>query len=116
MNKKILTIALAVALPFTVAAFPGGDGPDGFRGHKGDHVERLAEDLGLDVDQKAKLQDIFKEERSKREALREETHSRIKEVLTPEQMSKFEERKKAHQEKWQKRHHERMQKGGAAND
>lgn len=107
MNKKMLTIALALALPLTVVAFPGGDGPEGFHGHKGDRVEHLAKKLELNEEQKLKLQEIFKVEHEKREALREETHQQIQQVLSPEQMSKFEEMKKQHHEKWQKRREER---------
>lgn len=107
MNKKILTITLALALPLTVAAFPGADSPENFHGHKGDRVERLAKELDLSVEQKLKLQDIFKVEHEKREALRQETHQQIGEVLSPEQMAKFEELKKQRHEKWQKRREER---------
>jgi len=42
MNKKIVTLAIALALPLTVAAFPGSGDGGRFEGHRGDKVERLA--------------------------------------------------------------------------
>lgn len=105
MNKKILTIALALALPLTVAAFPGGDDGD-FKGHKGDRAEHLAKKLDLTAEQKQQLTLVFEEQHAKREALRQETDQRMQAVLTLEQMAKFEELKKQRHEKWQKRHQE----------
>lgn len=108
MNKKIITIALALALPLTAAAFPGGhDG--GFKGHKGDRIEHLAKKLDLSNEQKDQLKQVFEEQQAKREALHQETEQRMQTVLTPEQMAKFEEIKKQRHEKWQKRHQEREQ-------
>ncbi|MCQ8103628.1 hypothetical protein NP590_05895 [Methylomonas sp. SURF-2] len=106
MNKKILIIALALALPLTVGAFPGGHDGD-FKGHKGDRIEHLAQKLDLSAEQKQQLQQVFEEQHAKREALRQETDQRLQTVLTPEQMAKFEDMKKERHEKWQKRHHER---------
>lgn len=108
MNKKIITIVLALALPLTVAAFPGGHEGD-FKGHKGDRVEQLAKKLDLSAEQKEQLKQVFEEQQAKREALRQETDQRMQTVLTPEQMAKFEEIKKQRHEKWQKRHQDRKQ-------
>lgn len=108
MNKKIITIVLALALPLTVAAFPGGHDGD-FNGHKGDRVERLAKKLDLSAEQKEQLKQVFEEQQAKREALRQETEQRMRTVLSPEQMAKFEEIKKQRHEKWQKRHQDRKQ-------
>ncbi len=117
MNKKIITIALALTLPLTAAAFPGDRGGEHSYGHRGDRIERLAKDLDLSAEQKAKLQEVFDEEKTKREALREETHQRMQTVLTPDQMTKFEELKKQRHEKWQKRREERKnQKAGQPSD
>lgn len=108
MNKKILTIALAFVLPLSVAAFPGGHDGD-FKGHKGDRIEHLAQKLNLTAEQKQQLTLVFEEQHAKREALRQETDQRIQTVLTPEQMTQFEEMKKQRHEKWQKRHHDGKQ-------
>ena len=45
MNKKIITLALALALPLTVAAFPGDNGD--FEGHHANRVERLTKESGF---------------------------------------------------------------------
>jgi protein CpxP len=102
MNKKIVILALALALPLTVAAFPGG----GFEGHRGDRLERMTKNLDLTAEQKGKLEVIFKEQQEKFEAIHQETRSRMQKVLSAEQMAKLDELKKLHQEKWQKRHEE----------
>ena len=108
MNKKILTIALALSLPLAVTAYAGGGkGPEHFGGHGGNRVERLTKELDLTAEQKTKLEAVFQQEEEKRKALREETHRQMQEFLSPEQMAKFEELKKQRHEKWQKRHEER---------
>ncbi|MGY6277857.1 hypothetical protein [Methylomonas sp. MgM2] len=116
MNKKIAITLLAVALPLAVAASSGEKGPDHFGHHRGDRVERLAKELDLNADQKTKLEDIFKQEHEKFEALRQETHQQIQGVLTPEQMTKFEQLKKERHEKWRKRHEERKQQQSESSD
>ncbi|MDD2761133.1 MAG: hypothetical protein PHH11_12670 [Methylomonas sp.] len=105
MNKKILTIALALALPLSVAAYPGGKHGDDADGYHAQRIERLTKELDLTADQQTQLEQIFKDQAEKREALRQETHQRMQTVLTPEQVTKFEEMKKNRHETWQKRHH-----------
>ncbi len=107
MNKKIIFIALALALPLTVAAFPGSSNGDHFDDRRGDKVERMAKQLDLNAEQKSKLEVIFKEQQEKREAIRQKSRLRIQEVLSSEQMTKLDDLKKNHQEKWQKRHEQR---------
>jgi protein CpxP len=104
MNKKIITIALALALPLTVAAYPGDKGD--FEGHHGNRVERLAKKLDLNAEQKSKVEVIFKEQHEKLKAIHEETRARLQEVLTKEQMAKMDEMKKQRHEQWQKKHQE----------
>jgi len=110
MNNKIATLALALALPLTVAAFPGGGDGGRFEGHRGDRLERLDKELNLNAEQKSKLEAIFKEQRGKFDVIHQETHARMKEVLSAEQMTKLDEMKKCRQEKWQKRHEETKNK------
>ena len=98
MNKKIITLALALALPLTVAAFPGDNG--GFEGHHADRVERLTKDLNLTPEQKTKVEAIFREQQEKFKTIHEETQKRLQEVLTKEQMTKMEEMKMQHRGKW----------------
>ena len=102
MNKKIIVLALALALPLTVAAFPGDNG--GFEGHYANKVERLTKNLDLTPEQKTKVEAIFKEQAEKFKAIHEDTHKRLQEVLTKEQMTKMDEMKKQRHEKWLKKH------------
>ena len=102
MNKKIITLALALALPLTVAAFPGGNGD--FEGHRANRVERLTKNLDLTPEQKTKVEAIFKEQDEKFKIIHEETQKRLQEVLTKEQMTKMDDMKKQRHEKWQKKH------------
>ena len=105
MNKKIVTLAIALALPLTAFACPGSDRP-GSQGHRGDRLERMSKQLDLTADQKDKVEEIFKEQRGKFDAIHQETRTRMQKVLSSEQMAKLDELKKLHQEKWQKRHEE----------
>jgi len=102
MNKKIITLALALALPLTVAAFPG-DQAD-FEGRHANRVERLTKELNLTPEQKTKVEAIFKEQHEKFKAIHEETQKRLQEVLSKEQMTKMDDMKKQRHEKWQKKH------------
>jgi Spy/CpxP family protein refolding chaperone len=104
MNKKIVTLAIALALPLTVFACPGG-GP-GFEGHRGDRLERMSKQLDLSAEQNVKVEEIFKEQRGKFEAIHQETRTRMQKVLTSQQMAKLDELKKLRQEKWQKKKEE----------
>ena len=104
MNKKIITLALALALPLTVTAFPGDKG--GFEGHHANRVERLTNSLDLTPEQKTKVEAIFKEQEEKFKIIHEETQKRLQEVLTKEQMTKMDDMKKQRHENWQKRHEE----------
>ena len=102
MNKLIITLALALALPLTVAAYPGGNGD--FEGHRANRVERLTKNLDLTPEQKTKVEALFKEQDEKFKIIHEETQKRLQEVLTKEQMTKMDEMKKQRHEKWQKKH------------
>jgi protein CpxP len=101
MNKKIITLALALALPLTVAAYPGNKGD--FDGHHANRVEHLTKNLELTPEQKTKVEAIFKEQEEKLKIIHEETHKRLQEVLTKDQITKLDELKKQRHEKWQKK-------------
>ena len=102
MNKKIIILALALALPLTAGAFPGGKCD--FEGHHANKVERLTKNLNLTAEQKTKVEVIFKEQEGKFKIIHEETRKRLQEVLTKEQLTKFDEMKKQRHDKWQKKH------------
>jgi periplasmic protein CpxP/Spy len=102
MNKKIITLALTLALPLTAAAFPGGQGD--FEGHHANRIERLTKELDLTPEQKTKVEAIFKEQHDRFKIIHEETQKRLQEVLTKEQSAKLDELKKQRHEKWLKKH------------
>lgn len=104
MNRKILILASALLLPLTAAALPEEGGYDAPVDHK---LEHLSKELQLSAEQKTKLETIFKEQHEKFRAIHEESHNRIKEVLNPEQITKWEQMKKQHQEKRRKMMEER---------
>lgn len=106
MNTKIAIIVAALALPLTAAAFPGAQ-PGDSEEHRAQRVERLAEKLDLNAEQKTQVTQIFQQQREKQEALRQETHQRLQEVLRPEQMTQFDELKKERHAKWKKHQGER---------
>jgi Skp family chaperone for outer membrane proteins len=56
--------------------------------------ERLSSELQLSAEQKARLAEIYNEKHEKIRAIREETQERIEELLTDEQMAKWETLKK----------------------
>jgi protein CpxP len=114
LTALILTAALA-AIPVlhaqsTESQTPAQErGPGGPGGGGRPNLERLAEELGLTADQKAKLGPIMKHQqeqmqalrkdeslsqeqrREKGRALREENQKAIAAILTPEQAKKFAE-------------------------
>ncbi len=109
MNKKIITIALALTLPLTVAAFPGGEGGS-FEGNRGNKVERLAKKLDLSAEQRIKVEAIFNQQREKFDAIKKETRTRMQDVLSSEQIAKLDALKKQRKEKWPERRAERKNK------
>ncbi len=100
MNKKILTIALALVLPFSIAAASNDNGEHGW--HHGGRLERMTKELGLTADQKAKLEPIFKQQQESFKAAHEANKKLIEGILTKEQTAKWDELKKQRHEKWQK--------------
>ncbi|MGR9037438.1 MAG: Spy/CpxP family protein refolding chaperone [Gammaproteobacteria bacterium] len=87
MNKTILTLALAFTLPLTVTAVaqprgPAGDQPSEW--HRGQRIEHLTQELDLTPEQKTKVEALFKEQHEKFQAVREETQTKLKVILTPE--------------------------------
>jgi protein CpxP len=102
MNKKIIILALALALPLTAAAFSGDKGD--FEGHHANRVEHLTKRLDLTPEQKTKLEALFKEQDKKLKIIHEETRTRLQEVLTKEQITKLDELKKQRHDKWENKH------------
>ncbi len=108
-HKMIALVVLAVCLPLSVFAQQGQ--PKGSDDNQG--INRMAKDLGLSDDQKTRVQTIFSEEKQTVEAIfkeqgdklktvQQQTHDSLQQVLTPEQLSKFE--KKIQQQGKRKKH------------
>ena len=111
--KKTLLIALILMLSagMAVAQQQGGKGNrgDSQAGNRGNPVERLTENLGLDETQAAEIALIFEESQLLREEERERgravadeiratTHAQVLEVLTPDQQALFEEQRLEHEQ------------------
>jgi periplasmic protein CpxP/Spy len=115
MNKltamAVLALATLVTLNTNAADKPKGEGkerPAGVRAGGG----KIAEELNLTADQKPKVEAIMKDAAEKRKALRddtaltpeqrrekakaiaEESKTKLKDILTAEQLAKFEEMQK----------------------
>jgi Spy/CpxP family protein refolding chaperone len=129
MTRKIIVITAAAALSlaglvYLQAKEPGEHGPN----HEGpgphhmmmeNPLEHLSKDLNLTDDQKTKVQPIIdqtkpqmeaihKEAMEKMRALMESTGAQIRPLLTPEQQTKFDAMKKAHED--MRKAHEEMEK------
>ena len=87
MNKTIIALTLAAAIPFAAYAATNGDGSH----HRGDRLERMAQTLNLDDAQKARMKALLAEHRAERKALREQMRSQIGEILNDDQRAKFDE-------------------------
>lgn len=100
MRKTIAALALSgLILPFGAMAGPG----------HADHMDRLAERLELTPEQKLQVESILTEQKEKRKALREETRARLSEILSPEQMERFDKKRGCHGKRHWKEHHTSQQ-------
>ncbi len=107
MNMKLISMVIALALPLSVMAYPGGKGDhEQYRAKK---IERLSTELGLNEDQKAKIEALFKERGEKHRALHQETKAQLQTILTPEQNTKLEEMKQHRHEKWREKRQQKKQ-------
>lgn len=100
MNKKTILLAVALSFPVPVLAMPGLDGNHMSPEHR---LDRLEKELQLNPEQKAKVDEIFKEQHEKFRVIREESHARIKNVLNPEQIKKWDDMKQQRKEKRQQK-------------
>ena len=120
MNRKLIALTTAAALSlaglvYLQAEEPGKHGPK-HEGPGGPHhmmmenpLEHLSKDLNLTDDQKAKVQPIIdqtgpqiaaihKEAMEKLHAVMENAGNQIRPLLTPEQVTKLDAMKKAHED------------------
>ncbi len=120
MTRKIITLTTAAALSLAGAFYLQAQAPDA-TGPKHEHhgpgphrmmvnpFEHLTKELGLTDEQKAKVQPIIdqtkpqmkaihEEAMQKMHALLESTGAQIRPMLTPQQQTKFDAMKKAHED------------------
>ena len=108
IKTSVATVALATLLAGSLSTYAqtstNGAARQGMRGVEG-QMTRLSEDLKLTADQKPKVKALLEEQNKKRQelraegtpdrtkmqALQEETTKKMKEVLTAEQFTKYEE-------------------------
>ena len=128
MTRKIITLTAAAAMSLATLVYlqakePGEHGPHehgpGPQHMMENPLEHLSKDLNLTDDQKAKVQPIIdqtkpqmeaihKEAMEKMHALMESASTQIRPLLTPEQQTKFDAMKKAHED--MRKAHEDMEK------
>lgn len=92
--KKVMIIAALLLAGTTFAQGPEGRDPKEMAAKR---AERMATELGLNTDQRTKLEAIFLHEAEQMKAIREKHEAEMRSVLTPEQYAawkkKREERK-----------------------
>ncbi len=109
-SLAILSIALLSSATFIYAADKNSFQPP----HQGRMQQRMAQQLSLTADQQPLFNEIMKQQHEKaiafRKQLQQETDNRLKQILTTEQMDKFNAIKKQHRDK---KHHKKqtMQQG-----
>lgn len=117
----------ALAAAFVAALMMSGGAAAEARGHDPEHhgpmMGRLAEKLGLDEQQKAKvdaiMQDHFERVREQMQAMHESLRDDLAEVLTDEQLAKFDElheQRRARFKERMERRRERRNAGDGAGD
>ena len=97
MKKTLIALAFACALP---VAFAGGHG----MGRDGAKLDRMAAALQLTDEQKTRVKALFDEHQVQRQAMREQMHARMAEVLTPEQLAQHDALREQHRGQWKERH------------
>ena len=89
MQRQALFPALTVAVAAPAWADTAvGTGTSTTARH---HRDAMVEKLQLNPDQAQKFKDIMQQQQSKMDALRAETHQRLATVLTPDQLTRYDE-------------------------
>ena len=98
MNKTLIAVALSLAIPAAVAAGAGNPGQAG--PPRGPNLERMTETLGLSEEQRDQMEVVIQAQREKLQALREETWTSIRAILTPEQQTTMDEMRQTRRARW----------------
>lgn len=87
MNKNILILAVALILLFSTFA---NSETNKYTDKHQQRLQQLTEELSLTVEQQSQIEIVFKQQHEKFRAIHEESNNRIKQILTPGQMSRWE--------------------------
>jgi hypothetical protein len=98
MNKKLLSIGLALYLPLAAVA------AEDMKAEVDQKVGHLTKDLGLNTEQQTKVKAIFEKKEQQKKQLHDSVHAQLQQVLTKEQLALLEEK---HQRKDGKRGHKK---------
>lgn len=88
-----MTVSFAATAESTTAASPAPAATANsgkLTKNHGKKMDKVAQELGLNEEQKTKMQAIIEEKHQKLKAIHDETNAKLKAVLTPEQFTKFE--------------------------
>lgn len=96
MNKNILILAVALILPFSTFA---NSETNKYTDKYQQRLQQLTEELSLTAEQQSQIAIVFKEQHEKFRTIHEESNDRIKQILTPGQMSRWEGMQKQRHEK-----------------
>ncbi|HEX5758731.1 MAG TPA: hypothetical protein VF121_06015 [Thermoanaerobaculia bacterium] len=88
MKRTLFPLIAAVLLLAAVGAAQAGAGHEGFR-HRGAHLDRLSEELGLSEAQKASAAQLHERMREAMRVAHEEFETDFTALLTPEQAAKL---------------------------
>lgn len=91
MRKIIILLGSAALITATSLTYAQRD-------HVNHMVDRMVEKLELNTTQTEQVKSIMAEQQAKRQALREETKTKLQAVLTEEQMARMEEMHNRHKE------------------
>jgi protein CpxP len=83
MNKKLIGALLVLSLPFSAIAIESQQVDSGSL-DKSQKIERLTKELGLNQEQKTKVESIFNEQKAKFNAMPEEKRTHLQSFLTQE--------------------------------
>ncbi len=105
--KKVMIIAALLVAGSAFAQRPEGRDPKEVAAKRAEH---MATELGLNADQRTKLEAIFLHEAEQMKAIREKHEAEMRSVLTPEQYAAWEKKREERKAKMVERRKEHAPK------
>lgn len=96
IKRTALLLSTALVLSISTFTYAGGGG---YAGKHTQKLEQLTQELSLSAEQKVQMEAVFKEQHEKFRAIHEESRNRIQQILTPEQMQRWEGMQQERREK-----------------